>query len=358
MQVDGFVPGAGENDGVLRARRTFAAGHQLGGMLTSRLDLDGSADVSAGLDGRVAVGSDQVTVQLAGTRNAIGQSGAVEGGMARLFWERQTLDGFAYELDAIHSGRGYEPALGFENRNDFSAVKGQLRYSWQPGDGSAVNRWNLITAARAYVRNEDGVLESGLFRLRGWASLRGGHWANLALNFTREDVSEGFDLPGATIPAGRYDGWDVFTHVGLSQAASVGADVTVHGGTVFDGWRTNVTVDPWWRLNRHLTVGGTVSFNRLWFPDRGQRVNADQVRLRVSAALDTRLSAEAFVQYSAAAGVVSSNMRIRYRFGEGRDLYLVLDEGRDLEDRYGLDSAILGRTDRRLLIKYTYTFRP
>ncbi len=359
MQVDGAPGAPGENDGVVRVRRTFSAGHQAGGMLTSRIDGDGRVDLSGGLDGRVALGSDLVTLQVAGTRNGTGPgAGSVQGAMARLFWERRTLDGLGYDLDAIWSGRDYDPALGFETRRDFSAVKARVRYSWQPAAGSAVTRWNLITAARAYLRNEDGVLETGLFRLRGFASLRGGHWANLALNLTREDVAEGFDLPGATVPAGRYEGWDAFAYVGLSQARAVGAGLQLWGGTAFDGWRANVVVEPWWRLNRHLTIGGMLSLNRLWFPDRAQTVNADQLRLRVSAALDTHLSAEAFVQYSAAARVVSTNLRIRYRFAEGRDLYLVLDEGRDLEDRHGLDSAILGRTDRRLLIKYSYAFRP
>ena len=358
MQVDGIEGAAAENDGVVRARRTFSAGHQVGGMLTSRIDTRGGADLSAGLDGRVVLGSDYVTLQVAGTRNTIGGPGVATGAMARLLWERRSLDGFGYDVDAIWSGAGYDPALGFENRSDFSAVKARLRYSWQPEAGSAVTRWNLVTAARAYVRNQDGVLETGLFRLRSWANLRGGHWVNLALNFTREDVSEGFDLPGATVPAGRYDGWDLFGYLGLSQARAVGAGLELWGGTAFDGYRTNVSVEPWWRLSRHLTIGGRLSLHRLWFPERDQTVNADQIRLRVSAALDTHLSAEAFVQYSAAARVISTNLRIRYRFAEGRDLFLVLDEGRDLEDRYGLDSAILGRTDRRLLIKYSYAFRP
>ncbi|HSM04170.1 MAG TPA: hypothetical protein VK858_06100 [Longimicrobiales bacterium] len=145
--------------------------------------------------------------------------------------------------------------------------------------------------------------------------------------------------------------WDKLTRPGLDVVAGL-------GGKNADGYRTNMSVEPWWRLSRHLTIGGMLSLHRLWFPDRDQTVNADQIRLRVSAALDTHLSAEAFVQYSAAARVVSTNPRIRYRFGEGRDLFLVLDEGRDLEARYGLESAVLGRTDRRLLIKYSYAFRP
>jgi hypothetical protein len=50
-------------------------------------------------------------------------------------------------------------------------------------------------------------------------------------------------------------------------------------------------------------------------------------------------------------------VRLRYHFSEGRDLYLVYDEVRDvgvLEP----EVAPFGRTDRRLTIKYAYTFLP
>ena len=129
-------------------------------------------------------------------------------------------------------------------------------------------------------------------------------------------------------------------------------------GSAFSGVRKQITLEPWWRLGQHLSLGGELSHNRLEFSDRGESVNADYARLRVSGALDTRLSAETFVQYSAATDAISTNLRIRYRFAEGRDLYLVLNEGRDLNDRYGLDSSVLGRTDRRLMLKYSWAFRP
>jgi hypothetical protein len=78
--------------------------------------------------------------------------------------------------------------------------------------------------------------------------------------------------------------------------------------------------------------------------------------LRVRAALDPKLSGEVFLQYSAASDALSTNLRLRYRFAEGRDLHLVLDEARDLENRFGVHDALLGRTDRRLLLKYSWAF--
>ena len=359
MQVDGGVSGVSGNDGVFRLSRTFSNSQQFGGMVTSRIDVDGNVDLSVGLDGRVRVGPDLVTLQVAQTRNdGDGDFSFVDRTSARIFWERRGLDGFTYDVDLLASGSGYDPALGFEFRNDFFAVKNRLRYSWQPASGSFATRILLIATTRGIFRVSDNQLESGLLRARTTINLRGGHFMNLAINRSREDVEHAFTLPGATIQAGQYDNLDAHFTFRLSQARTAGLGLVVYAGSAFSGVRKQITLEPWWRLGQHLSLGGELSHNRLEFSDRGESVNADYARLRVSGALDTRLSAETFVQYSAATDAISTNLRIRYRFAEGRDLYLVLNEGRDLNDRYGLDSSVLGRTDRRLMLKYSWAFRP
>ncbi len=358
MQVDGEPGQAAENAGVMRVSRTFSGSQRLGGMFTSRIASHGGADLSMGVDGRVRVGRDLVTLQVAQTHNqGDGDFSLADRSIARLFWERRGLDGFTYDADLTLSGAGFDPALGFEFRNDFRSLKTRMRYSWQPGQGSFASRVMLIATTRAFLRGSDDRLESGLLRARSWVNLRGGHFVNLAINLTREDVEETFSLPGGEVLAGTYRNLDAFFRVQLSRAQRVGTGMTIYAGSAFDGRRTQIILDPWWRLGPHLTLGGEFSYNRLEFASRGQSVNADYARLRVSSALDTRLSAEAFVQYSAATDALSTNLRIRYRFSEGRDVYLVLDEGRDLSDRYGVDSTILGRTDRRLMLKYAWAFR-
>ena len=359
MQVAGEPGQVAENAGVFRMSRSLSEGQRIGGMFTSRLDSDGRAELSMGADGRIGVGPDLVTVQLAQTRNeGDGNLSLADRSSARVFWERRGLNGFTYDADLMASGPGFDPALGFEFRNDFRSLKTRMRYSWQPAPGALASRIMLIATTRAFIRGSDDRLESGLFRARSWMNLRGGHFANLAINFTREDVEETFSLPGAEVPGGSYENVDAFFLFRLRTSSRIGSGIVIHAGSAFDGRRTRITLDPWWRLGPHLTLGGEFSFNRLYFSARNQTVNADYARLRISGALDTRLSAEAFLQYSAATDALSTNVRIRYRFSEGRDIYLVLDEGRDLSDRYGIDSTILGRTDRRLMLKYSWAFRP
>lgn len=359
MQVGATGPWASENDAVARVRRALPGGGYAGGMLTSRWLASGGADVAVGLDGRWSVGRDLVTVQAAHTRNeGAADVGIARASTARIFWERRNSDGWAYDWDLSYSGPGYDPRLGFEFRHDFSAFKGQVQYIWQPAETSPVARARVVGHWRAFRRNADGVVESALGRARTTLEFRSGHWLNVAFNVTREDVAQAFGLAGAQVPAGTYDGANLFNRFELSRSRPVGSAFTLWGGRWFDGWLGQFSFEPWWRLSRNVTVGGVATLQRMWFPTRDQSVNADRYQLRVSAALDTRLSAEAFVQYAAASRAVSTNLRVRYRFAEGRDLFLVIDEARDLDDPLDPRAAILGRTDHRFLLKYSWAFNP
>jgi len=72
--------------------------------------------------------------------------------------------------------------------------------------------------------------------------------------------------------------------------------------------------------------------------------------------LDTRLSVNAFVQYSSASGLGAANVRLRYSFGEGTDLWLVYNEGVNLDRASDPQSLRRPWTDNRsLTLKYTHT---
>ena len=83
----------------------------------------------------------------------------------------------------------------------------------------------------------------------------------------------------------------------------------------------------------------------------------DQFRLRAAYSLDARLSAAAFVQYSRAGESVAANLRVRYRFSEGRDLWIVYNDLLDA-DRVPLAGLPRGplSLNRTLAMKYTHTF--
>jgi hypothetical protein len=118
-----------------------------------------------------------------------------------------------------------------------------------------------------------------------------------------------------------------------------------------------VIANPTWNVSPFLELGGEYQLTSLRFPVRDQSTDIHVARLRVRAAKDARASASAFVQYNSTTDRLDANVRLRYAFDEGTDLWLVYNEGLDT-DR--VTDPVLGRQPfsmaRTLILKYTRTF--
>jgi hypothetical protein len=97
--------------------------------------------------------------------------------------------------------------------------------------------------------------------------------------------------------------------------------------------------------------------SHLRFDDRDERETVQLARLRVRTALDARASGNAFVQWNSVAERVDVNVRLRYAFAEGTDLWLVYNAGLDTELER---DPLLGRPGprelaRTVILKYSHT---
>jgi hypothetical protein len=143
----------------------------------------------------------------------------------------------------------------------------------------------------------------------------------------------------------------------MPSGQRVRTDIDARKGTYFDGTRSQVILSPTWNVNRHLELGGSYQVTSLRFAARGQAETIQLAGLRVRVALDVRASANAFVQYNSTTRQVDANLRLRYNAGEGRDLWLVYNEGVSTDDaRDDLGRPVPRSLSRTLLAKFTYTF--
>ncbi|NIR46046.1 MAG: carbohydrate binding family 9 domain-containing protein [Gemmatimonadetes bacterium] len=361
MQVRGAGSRPGENDAVVRVRSTVANERStVGGLATSRVRTDGRTDLTYGVDGQFNLfGDEYMTLQWAQSYNhGVEAASVFDRTLMRLFWQRRSLDGLGYQLEAARAGPAYEPTLGFQERVNYTALKSNITYAWQPGGSASVSRHKAWLTSRLFLRSDDGSVESALQRFRWSTTFKGGNYFNVALNLVYEDLDEElvFD-DAASVPAGSYFGPNIFINYDLNPGARFSGRAVLFTGTFMDGWRGRVTLNPTWVVSPHLSLDFEYVFNRLWFPARNQRFDADLTRLRVQTAVDIHLSIAALVQYSMAAERLGANVRLRYHFREGQDLYLVYDTSRDL-GRLSDDLSVLGKTDQRLILKYEHTFQP
>ena len=61
-------------------------------------------------------------------------------------------------------------------------------------------------------------------------------------------------------------------------------------------------------------------------------------------------------QFNSATDAVSANVRFRYNFREGNDLWIVYNEGMHT-DRHRITPTLPVTDERTILLKYTYTFQ-
>lgn len=352
-----------ENFGVVRLRRqVFNAFSNAGAMLTTRLGDDGSYNVVYGLDGEFRLfGFEYLTLKWAQSfdQARTDNSNATLGNSGHFYgeWERRKLEGWSYWNRAVWSGRNFEPGLGFLRRRDYFGGQGLLHLNTFPGDGSPFFRtMPFHIEYDLAVRNEDSSVESFLFNydLAFWG--KRGMFSYTSFSVQYEDLRRPlFFSADAFVPEGAYTFYDASTMLRTRSGKPLQATFITGTQSFYDGWRTDASVTGTWNQSRHLSFDATYALNAVRFPDRDQELNAHIARLRVRSAIDTRLSLNAFVQYSSAANFISTNVRFRYNVREGNDLWIVYNEGLNT-DRFRDDLSLPLTNDRTILLKYTYTF--
>jgi hypothetical protein len=273
-------------------------------------------------------------------------------------WERRTQRGLSYNWQFARAGQDYRPELGFMPRRNFTTA-------------NVVSNWYFFTDAHPYFRrvypgalafstfrNTDKELESGqyAFWVQWDTKSGGGGW--IEPKWFRENVLAPFTIGrGITIPAGVHDFADLQLVYTMPQGQRLRTNVDFRSGTYFDGKRTQIILDPTWNASKHLELGASYQLSRLRFDSRGQQDTVQLLGLRVRTALDIKASGNAFIQFNSTTQRVDVNVRLRYNFAEGTDLWLVYNEGLDTErDRPGLGLPLTPLSlSRAFIVKYTHT---
>ena len=352
-----------ENFGVVRLRRkAFNDYSTVGGMFTSRLDADGTYNVVYGVDGIVRMfGDEYLTLKWAqsfdeATVNTEGYK-PLNAGRAVFNWTRRKIEGLYYDLGVTWSGTDYNPGIGFIRRSDFTNISPDVNYQIFKDESSKLRRVWIGNWTSTYFRNTDGSVESFWAHPFYWFELKNGATFLISTDHYYEDVSEAFSLSEEVeVPAGSYWYHDIWAQAEAPEGWQFRPGIEVISGTFYDGWRTSISPGLSWNVSKHLELGADYELNIIRFPERNQRFNAHLPRIRIQAALNTHLSAAAFVQYNSQRDQVSVNTRLRYHFREGNDLWLVYNEGIN-SDRVQQQGPRLPITESRtVLLKYTHTF--
>lgn len=349
-----------ENFGVLRfRRRVFNPYSYVGGMITSRIGLDGSYNITYGFDGIFRLfGDDYLNFCLAQTFETDQEKNLFSLDPTRLWinWERRAFKGVGYNLSYSRAGLQYNPGIGFEMRSDYTRFGNRLSHGWILGEGSILMNHQLFLDGLAFLRNSDNQVESAELG-PGWLfTTKSGFQGTIAAKYFYEDILESFDLSDSTqILAGQYTFYGLNCQYSTPPGRLFHIMTNLDASSFYDGWRLSLSSTSRWNISSSLELEGTYQINYVTFPGRNQEFTAHIVRLRTIYMLSTKFSATAFVQYNSAIDVVIANIRLRYNPREGNDVYLVYNEGFNT-DRCQESPTLPYTSGRTIMIKYSYTF--
>jgi hypothetical protein len=334
---------------VARVRRDILRRSAIGAILTRRSDTAGGLGSAEtyGVDADFAFFENlEFQASLAQTKNP-----GVDGGDTS-FRARMQYDGDLYGLtiDRIGIGENFNPGVGFVRRGDIQRTFAQARYSPRPAGIAAIRQFQF-QAQTQYVENNAGLVETREFQ--GQAQIQFENSDQLQFQYTDayEFVPRVFRVAtGVDIPVGGYEGDTVRAQFNLGQQRRVSGNLGIERSEFYGGRRWAYSYGGRVNVHSQLSMEPSVSFNDVETPYGD--FTTQLYSSRVTYTLTPLMFVSGLLQYNSSSNSLSTNVRLRWEYQPGSELFVVFNEGRDT-----LGDGAPDLQNRALIVKFNRLFR-
>jgi hypothetical protein len=259
-------------------------------------------------------------------------------------------DRYAVNVEHLFVGDDFKPEVGFMRREAFRRSYALARFSPRPRDFLGVRKL-FYQASADYITGASGGVQTQEYQGQFNVEFNSGDFLNAELTRAFEAIVTPFDIArGVKVPAGEY--WFTQAKAGYQMGLQrrVSGAVTVGRSSFYDGTLTEAT----WRGRVEFTpqfyAEPTLSWNRVNAPYGSG--NANLVSTRLTYTVTPRMFVAALLQYQSLAASMSANLRFRWEYQPGSELFVVYSDGRttDGPGRPQLQS-------RSFVVKVTKLFR-
>ncbi|HSH75759.1 MAG TPA: DUF5916 domain-containing protein, partial [Longimicrobiales bacterium] len=259
-------------------------------------------------------------------------------------------DRYGLQGELLKVGDAFDPDVGFLLRDDFLRTFASARFSPRPTSSRYVRRLSWEASFDRFVNGAD-VVETRQEKASFNVELDSSDQVTLALSRNLEFLDEPFDVADdVVVPAGEHRFSEATLSLQLGPQRKVSGMLTASRGGFFDGDRTGISYNGRVELSPRLSLEPRVSFDWISRPDAKTRVTL--LGARPTLTITPRMYVGALVQYNSSSGALETNVRWRWEFEPGSDLFVVYTDGRDTTAR-GFSRLV----SRGLAIKLTRFFR-
>ncbi len=345
---------AGTNFSVLRIKRDLLRRSSIGMIATNR-------SVSLAGDGaNQAIGADAVfsffdSVNLLGYYARTRTGGVTDRDTSYQARFDYGADRYGFELDHLLVEDNFLPEIGFVRRDNFRRTSVSGRFSPRPATVEAVRQFVIEGSFDYFLTADTGDLETRQAQLAFQTEFENSDQFGVRVSDSYELVREPFSPGrGIIVPAGRYRFNDARVTYALGPQRPLQGRVEVTAGGYFGGTIRSVglgrgRID----LFSNFSVEPSISFNWIDLPHVSART--DLAVTRVNYTFSPRMFFSGLLQYNSTNHTVGTNLRIRWEYTPGSELFVVYTEEQNVEPLRPDRSAEL--RNRGFVVKVTRLFR-
>ncbi len=339
------------NFSVLRVKRDILRRSRVGAIFTNRsVSLNGDgANQALGVDAAFSF-YDNVNLNGYYARTSTpGLDGGAESYQAAFSYDG---DLYGFVFDHLLVGRNFNPEVGFMRREDFrrSYVYGQ--FSPRPRGIEAVRQFTW-GAGLDYIENSAGQVETRILQAQFRTDFENSDTLSADVQHDYEYLAEPFEITGdVTIPVGQYEFRDFRVSYDMGPQRRVAGNFSLQHGEFFDGRITAVGYSRGRiEVTRQFAVEPSISLNRIALPQESFTLSLATTRLTYT--FSPRMFVSALLQYSSTDHVLSTNVRLRWEYQPGSELFIVYNDQRDTYLNRGFPML----ENRAFVVKFNRLFR-
>jgi hypothetical protein len=261
-------------------------------------------------------------------------------------------DLYGFSVSHLFVGDAFNPEVGFVRRDDMRQTSASARFSPRPRRSRTVRQFTF-SGNLDYILNTSGVLETRSQYIGFNTEFHNSDHFTVSVNRDQDLLLRPFAItPQVTIPAGTYDFTDLQVSYSIGPQKRWNGTLSLSRGSYYDGTRTvgqytagRLAVTP------RLAVEPGLSIN--WIDLPYGAFTTQLYTTRVTYTISPRTFVAGFLQYNSSNHTATSNIRLRWEYSPGSELFVVYSDDRDT-NTFGRASTLINRA---IVIKINRLFR-
>ena len=266
-------------------------------------------------------------------------------------------DRYGLQVDHLVVEDNFLPEVGFLRRDNFRRTFASGRFSPRPQSIDSVRQFSLEASIDYILTADENLLETRQNTVAFQTEFESSDQLTFTATDNYELLLQPFSPPGSdfNIPVGGYRFADSQVSYSIGQQRRINGSMALRRGSYFGGDLTSVEL----RQGRiavlpQMSIEPTVSFN--WIDTPYGTFQTNLAVTRVNYAFNPRMFFSGLLQYNSASNSFGSNLRLRWEYSPGSELFVVYTDDRDVTGGLRPDRGWDLR-NRGFVVKFNRLFR-